>query len=1028
MRLTDPPLAEDDTTLPPVPVSIRSRILRYPTGDAAALHDSVGPATSSAVAATAPTPSSSAPTTAPSSNAEPATTLPLDTGGASRSGPGHRDSAGGEAPSTDLSRTQQPFPPPAAKKKKSKEASEKTPLYTIVLDPRLGVSSCFSQQVLDDHVINAANPLQHSEMTDDYCQLQLGSFAGDSLEVYYSASQPPGRVTRLSIHDLLASDAARITGEEDYPVSLDLSAFRCVDIYEFDDCETVDSHVIQTNWTSPDPDWAVLPEDSKSNSDLDPFSTEDEQGGADIPYRAVSDDGADSVNGSDRVNMENDEEELPTLEELRSTDYLSRCHPIAALEAFPAAIQAKLIFQDENDFMIEYVRARTTQRVLQDYTVLIDGKAWHWHSVRPGEVGLEEHLNTSSGDMVFLQPSDRGVDLQCQRLQSTIRRVIDDLHHAMRHLETNDALLGIPADDGLISRSSRHALARDAIICAMDSPPTIHLHRRVFALDSKPYDEGTTLFLRLPLDPGTSAFHHLPPDALIPRISNEAMTRWTSSHLTGASDDDMARWQLMALAHTTFCVTALVDIMAPFPLMSRSFALREQIDLNALDTTGAGYLFELRPGLGRMHQLASSPHPIQGTICTLTALAIPLRRAGNVAYAARIPDKTARTLVADSGAANPASYSGVIGAVQATGAGAGSGPVHTPSSGSAYSVGSGHNAPLLLPIPDARALAERITQGHRDSAAWQLRADKEVERTRQTAASTSEALAAVVGDLRTVNATAAATATILQQLLTQTKEMRAETTTRANLMEDRLKIMQVQTTAAIESSENTLHARLTPLVSQLLDSGMAPMVSELREANRGLSESLATLTTRMDNLTAMRSTVLTYLADAVRHEIEQFDHNADWPAFALNFIQSCGPVNIRDGFHALKLLVQGADKDDQRGNDNNGYRGNDNRGDHNDRPGGEQRRGYSSGQDDPRVSGEANTRGGDGFPAPLASAIRPTKTRFDGKINHIETETPLDVRDLADDPSQFSDHGSPTFEDATSEPDDREASSPGNGD
>ncbi|KAJ1467580.1 hypothetical protein T484DRAFT_1755761 [Baffinella frigidus] len=661
MRVADPPLAGDDTTLPPVPVSIRSRILRYPASNAAAFNDPVNPATRSAVAATAPTPSSSAPVphslpthdvtpgdttmvdaattssslsravissrsmppiprlssshkkTAQSSNAAPATTLPLGTGGSSRSGTGHpepaggkapskdpwtlpldaggashsgagdRDSAGGEAPSTNLSRNRQPFPPPADQESESEEASHRKPLYTIVLDPRCGVGSRFSQQVLTDHVLNAANPLQHSRMTDDYCQLQLGSFVGDSLGVYYPASQSPGTITRLSINDLLASDAARITGgtpdgalwceslilssgarlplrparAEDYPGSLDLSAFRCVDIYEVDDCDTVDSHVIQTNWTSPDPDWAVLPEDSKSTSDLDPFSTEvrarlrdagitpaehfshlrrrdwlnvspesfpivklghlvptssamgvatsssslllrdsdgasassskrsrrggsptagpakrsqferaslepakhlmnalpphispppeAEQEGADIPYRAVPDDRADSVTGSDRINMENDEEELPMLEELRSTDYLSRCHPIAALEPFPAAIRAKLIAQDENDFMIEYTRARTTQRVLQDYTVLIDGKAWHWHSVRPGEVGSEEHLNTSSGDMVFLQPSDRGVDLQCQRLQSTIRRVIDDLHHAMRHLETNDALLGIPA-------------------------------------------------------------------------------------------------------------------------------------------------------------------------------------------------------------------------------------------------------------------------------------------------------------------------------------------------------------------------------------------------------------------------------------------------------------------------------------------------------------------------------------------------------------------------------------------------------
>ncbi|KAJ1466555.1 hypothetical protein T484DRAFT_1861329 [Baffinella frigidus] len=152
------------------------------------------------------------------------------------------------------------------------------------------------------------------------------------------------------------------------------------------------------------------------------------------------------------------------------------------------------------------------------------------------------------------------------------------------------------------------------------------------------------------------------------------MSRWVSSHLPGASDDGMARWKLMALAHVrehwhlptvdlllsdtasdedeppdtpgyfarkrhvtsldrvwryprvqvhiasqpgttpnpgpegTSYVNASIDIMAPFPLMSRSFALRTQVDLRALDTVNAGFLFELRPGLGRMHQLGSPPH------------------------------------------------------------------------------------------------------------------------------------------------------------------------------------------------------------------------------------------------------------------------------------------------------------------------------------------------------------------------------------------------------------------------------------
>ncbi|KAJ1475198.1 hypothetical protein T484DRAFT_1829447 [Baffinella frigidus] len=212
--------------------------------------------------------------------------------------------------------------------------------------------------------------------------------------------------------------------------------------------------------------------------------------------------------------------------------------------------------------------------------------------------------------------------------------------------------------------------------------------------------------------------------------------------------------------------------------------------------------------------------------------------------------------------------------------GAGSGPAHTPSSGSACSAVSGHNAPLPLPLPDARALADRISQGHRDSAAWQLRADKEIARSRQAAASTSNALAAVVGDLQTVNASAATTAAVLQQLLDETKQMRSETTTRANLMEDRLSIMQVATTSAIESSENTLHARLTPMVTQLLNSGMTPMVSELREANRELSESLATLTTRMDNITSSRrrdsheERLLDVVLDNTRAQIAPALHNS----------------------------------------------------------------------------------------------------------------------------------------------------------
>ncbi|KAJ1465532.1 hypothetical protein T484DRAFT_1864437 [Baffinella frigidus] len=382
-------------------------------------------------------------------------------------------------------------PPPADQASGSEEASDPKPLYTIVLDPRCGVGSRFSHQVLRDHVIHTANPLQHSRMSDDYCQLQLGSFAGDSLGVYYTADQDPGTVTRLSINDLLASDAARITGgtpdgphwrgsltldsgaqlplrparAEDYPGPIDISAFRCVDIYEHKDCNMVDSHVIQTKWTSPDPDWAALADDLKSSSDLAPFSTEvrsrlrdagitaadhfshlrrrdwlnvspesfpivklethgvtapllnrspapvADQDGADIPYNALGN-RTDSAAGSDHVNMEDDDDELPTLDELRSTDYLSRCHPVAALEPFPADIRARLMAQDEHDFMIEYSRGRTSQRVLQDYTVMIDGKVWHWQSVRPGEVGSEEHLNATSADMVFLQPSDRNVDLQ----------------------------------------------------------------------------------------------------------------------------------------------------------------------------------------------------------------------------------------------------------------------------------------------------------------------------------------------------------------------------------------------------------------------------------------------------------------------------------------------------------------------------------------------------------------------------------------------------------------------------------------
>ncbi|KAJ1466554.1 hypothetical protein T484DRAFT_1861328, partial [Baffinella frigidus] len=503
--------------------------------------------------------------------------------GASPSGAAARYPAREGAPSMRPPEPRPTSPPAADQAPGSAEASDPKPLYTIVLDPRCGVGSRFSHQVLRDHVIHATNQLPHSRMSDDYCQLQLGSFIGDSLGVYYTADQEPGTVTRLSINDLLASDAARLTGgapdgphwrgslilesgaqlplrparEEDYPGPIDISTFRCVDIYEHKDCSMVDSHVIQAKWTSPDPDWAALADDLKSSSDLAPFPTEvrsrlrdagitaadhfshlrrrdwlkvspesfpivklghpiptagaagvatsssslllrdsdglsacsskrsrrggsptagpakrsqfdhsslepephgvsapllnrspapeADQDGADIPYNALGN-RVESAAGSDNhVNMEDDDEELPTLDELRSTDYLTRCHPVAALEPFPEEVRARLVAQDEHDFMIEYSRGRTSQRGLQDYTVLIDGKVWHWQSVRPGEVGSEEHLNATSADMVFLQPSDRSVDLQCQRLQSTIRRVIDDLHNAMMHLETNDALLGIPA-------------------------------------------------------------------------------------------------------------------------------------------------------------------------------------------------------------------------------------------------------------------------------------------------------------------------------------------------------------------------------------------------------------------------------------------------------------------------------------------------------------------------------------------------------------------------------------------------------
>ncbi|KAJ1466819.1 hypothetical protein T484DRAFT_1860635 [Baffinella frigidus] len=1980
----------------------------------------------------------------------------------------------------------------------SEEASDATPLYTIVLDPRCGVGSRFSNQVLTEHVIHTANPLPHNRMSDDYCQLQLGTFAGDTLGVYYTSDNEPGTVTRLSINDLLASDAARITGgtpdgphwrgslilasgaelplrparAEDYPGPVDISTFRCVDIYENKECDMVDAHVIQTKWTSPDPDWAALGDESKISSDLAPFSTEvrsrlrdagltavehfehlrrrdwlnvlpetfpvvklghptpttsaagvatssssltlrdsdgasacssskrsrrggsqtagpakrsqyhmeptapaaplqvtrspvpvSDQEGANVPYSALGH-GSPSAHDSDHVEMENEDEELPTLDELRSTDYLSRCHPVAALEPFPDDIRARLLEEDKHDFMIEYCRGRTSQRVLQDYTVLIDGQVWHWQSIRPGEVGSEEHLNATSADMVFLQPSERNVDLQCHRLKSTIRRVIDDLHNAMMHLETNDALLAIPAvfwayqtrqasqlhrqmesadwirkflellhDEGrtdpvsfpyaraslrlklmrpdipadtknshghlqtarkpngmfytaaeqqdharhlrrrqaraesqLLAREnaevnyvldwksvrelscvntlehfiaynktqceyygmaaplsttpehlrevpgylsinindeqlvlhgvwycksytdnvivvahlvvatnwwidrlsgflvgptvgtkyhlteftdahavgleyavhdqqyvwvlnvkrgvnmgttssnkllvtqpplstgvwgaatspilgenlpvnlrlravasdlttsdilaflkthtqpstrelpyqtlagfleqpsvrpvnpqsvqdrealavactrpddevlddeeprlwsilhpsvwrpspetmawrqnsdldplgcaqrargtavlpnlntpetflvtaqnpetnqsddrinaalsgdqkayldnhlaeylgllaaaaavdrrcssrnhrttmfaavnrpatvhvhvsrcttdsgsvplpkaagtaactdewelrnpgtssrawtrleiveallshprltvptpepssevgsnnrprpaslpsesvepspsrlrrqnpaataspataadsmssvhapvpgpslrlsktiaglsrlnadcehlvenlteweveelqlpeldddlrwvrlcvktspgevwsifarysptsrfpdnvlcSRHALTRDAIICTTDLQPTIHLHGWVFALESKPYEDGTALFLRFPLEHGTSEFRHLPPDATISRerqatfwpsshalnyatldhdsaprilreagISDEAMSRWVSSHLPGAWDDGMARWKLLALAHvrehwhlptrdlllfdtasdldeppdapgyltwkrhvtsldrvwryprvqvhlasqpspasnpgleSTTHVNASIDIMAPFPLMSRSFALRARIDLRALDTTEAGFLFELRPGLGRMHQLGSPAHrtrywglgfttvrcnfggisadhwvsvrimvfedraldrrscvdvifhrtlmedlshnlaPKMGSDpmsrsfsrssgydshMTLIAAASPTLREeplehpealGPAAYAAlqpwRTPDDSvtptaderpsaagagtaaapptrlpsdrdgpavhnaplgvppaaispvdvssarappggaddpdrddndpdedpddrdpgptvparchhcglvvaivngsweahnrvcptlllvtstladavdetgASSTLAGAGGASPSSpgllgvtyepdemtltaaafqakaqtsavkpevsphatpfdagspgppaalfaplsqstewqslpaqramdsssfalspdtslgllravepgppsatgpapcnlchgtirtptsgpfsandcacrtassgavdtalpaIGGVVEPVPDTSGAAGSGPARTPSSGSAGSSGSSPNAPPPLPLPDARALADRISQGHRDSAAWQLRADKEIARSRQAATSNSNALAAVVGDLQTVHASSAATTAVLQQLLDETKQMRSETTTRAHLMEDRLSIMQVATTSAIESSENTLHARLTPMVTQLLHSGMTPMVNELREANRELSESLATLSTRMDNITSSR--------------------------------------------------------------------------------------------------------------------------------------------------------------------------------
>lgn len=48
---------------------------------------------------------------------------------------------------------------------------------------------------------------------------------------------------------------------------------------------------------------------------------------------------------------------------------------------------------------------------------------------------------------------------------------------------------------------------------------------------------------------------------------------------------------------------ALVDVLAPFPLMSRSCALHAQIDLDSLDVPNAGYIFELSTGLDRRSQL-----------------------------------------------------------------------------------------------------------------------------------------------------------------------------------------------------------------------------------------------------------------------------------------------------------------------------------------------------------------------------------------------------------------------------------------
>ncbi|KAJ1467419.1 hypothetical protein T484DRAFT_3631340, partial [Baffinella frigidus] len=363
MGITDPLRAGEGNDAPPTPVNVRSRILRYPAAALAppvgATAEPIATVATPTPSSSAPGPRSLPPpdvtpgdtTMVDTSPTSPSLTqaerlsrslppiprvasgptleagLPLSTGATPLPEKGHVYGSGGKAPSTGTSKTplgatggspsgaaaRDPAgvgtpsmnppatsPPPANQAPGSEEASDPTPLYTIVLDPRCGVGSRFSHQVLTEHVIHTANPLPHNRMSDDYCQLQLGSFAGDTLGVYYTSDNEPGTVTRLSINDLLASDAARITGgtpdgpnwrgslilasgaelplrparAEDYPGPVDISAFRCVDIYEHKDCDMVDAHVIQTKWTSPDPDWAALGDESKTSSDLAPFSTE----------------------------------------------------------------------------------------------------------------------------------------------------------------------------------------------------------------------------------------------------------------------------------------------------------------------------------------------------------------------------------------------------------------------------------------------------------------------------------------------------------------------------------------------------------------------------------------------------------------------------------------------------------------------------------------------------------------------------------------------------------------------------------